>query len=192
MATFDAAVGVELDPPFDPSVDTTHYLLASYIIPCVELVGYVGAGPELSNTTYRSVRTSISSASMNLFSSFALIRHMNSKYLSSGIVGCFAFGCGGWTGRGDASITILLQTNMPLKLFTTIYVVSQTTSMIRENPCGKRKQPAMVTTGSFYNTTNEKATMCAEARFSMLSSRVWTLLTPSQLKAPPPSLKKYH
>lgn len=56
---FDAAVGFKLIPPFDPYLDTTNYLLASYVIPYVGLVGYVGTIPNLVNQTSLSVRTSI-------------------------------------------------------------------------------------------------------------------------------------
>lgn len=54
---FDAAVGFKLSPPFDPYCDTVNYLLASYAIPYVGLVGYVGTIPSLTNETSRSVRT---------------------------------------------------------------------------------------------------------------------------------------
>ncbi|OMO81898.1 hypothetical protein COLO4_23379 [Corchorus olitorius] len=39
---FDKAVGYPLDPPFDPYKNSLNYLLASYAIPYVGLVGYVG------------------------------------------------------------------------------------------------------------------------------------------------------
>ncbi|XP_031280592.1 desiccation-related protein PCC13-62-like [Pistacia vera] len=50
---FDQAVGFKLDPPFNPYVNTINYLLASYAIPYVGLVGYVGAIPQLLNYTSR-------------------------------------------------------------------------------------------------------------------------------------------
>ncbi|KAJ6423604.1 hypothetical protein OIU84_024554 [Salix udensis] len=49
---FDKAVGYKLNPPFNPYSNTVNYLLASYAIPYVGLVGYVGTIPYL--TTYSS------------------------------------------------------------------------------------------------------------------------------------------
>ena len=46
-----------MNPPFDPYLDTVHYLLASYAIPYVGLVGYVGTIPSLTNETSQRVRT---------------------------------------------------------------------------------------------------------------------------------------
>ena len=54
---FDKAVGYRLDPPFDPYADTTNFLLASYAIPYVGLVGYVGTIPYLANFSSRRVKT---------------------------------------------------------------------------------------------------------------------------------------
>lgn len=54
---FDKAVGYKLDPPFNPYSNTVNYLLASYAIPYVGLVGYVGTIPLLANYTSRRVRT---------------------------------------------------------------------------------------------------------------------------------------
>ncbi|KAB1202942.1 Desiccation-related protein PCC13-62 [Morella rubra] len=65
---FDAAVGFKLSPPFDPYLDTIHYLLASYVIPYVGLMGYVGTIPNLYNATSKSVRTSLSLPLTNPFS----------------------------------------------------------------------------------------------------------------------------
>ncbi|KAL5795575.1 hypothetical protein ACOSQ2_000395 [Xanthoceras sorbifolium] len=48
---FDEAVGYKLHPPFDPYADSINYLLASYAIPYVGLVGYVGTIPYLVNYT---------------------------------------------------------------------------------------------------------------------------------------------
>ncbi|XP_059438972.1 ferritin-like catalase Nec2 [Corylus avellana] len=45
---FDEAFGFTLSPPFDPYLNSVHYLLASYLIPYVGLVGYVGTIPNLS------------------------------------------------------------------------------------------------------------------------------------------------
>ncbi|KAL9435705.1 hypothetical protein AB3S75_021886 [Citrus x aurantiifolia] len=52
---FDQAVGYKLTPPFDPYSNTVNYLLASYVIPYVGLVGYVGTIPNLVNCTSRSL-----------------------------------------------------------------------------------------------------------------------------------------
>ncbi|ESR57523.1 hypothetical protein CICLE_v10024244mg, partial [Citrus x clementina] len=51
--TFNEAVGYELEPPFDPYVNTINYLLSSNAIPHVGLVCYVGTKPYLANYTYR-------------------------------------------------------------------------------------------------------------------------------------------
>ncbi|XVF86622.1 hypothetical protein PTKIN_Ptkin18bG0057200 [Pterospermum kingtungense] len=56
---FDKAVGYSLDPPFDPYADTTKFLLASYAIPYVGLVGYVGTIPYLANFTSRGLVASL-------------------------------------------------------------------------------------------------------------------------------------
>ncbi|XP_059436190.1 ferritin-like catalase Nec2 [Corylus avellana] len=56
---FDEAVGFKLSPPFDPYLDSVHYLLASYVIPYVGLVGYVGIVPNLSNKTSVSLVASL-------------------------------------------------------------------------------------------------------------------------------------
>lgn len=52
---FDAAVGYPLKPPFDPYKNSINYLLASYLIPYVGLVGYVGTIPNLGCTSSRSL-----------------------------------------------------------------------------------------------------------------------------------------
>ncbi|KAM7277217.1 hypothetical protein ACFE04_019083 [Oxalis oulophora] len=44
---FKQALGYELDPPFDPYANTINFLLASYVVPYVGLVGYVGTIPNL-------------------------------------------------------------------------------------------------------------------------------------------------
>ncbi|XP_057502047.1 ferritin-like catalase Nec2 [Actinidia eriantha] len=44
---FDEAFGYGLDPPFDPYRDGLSYMLGSYVIPYMGLVGYVGANPLL-------------------------------------------------------------------------------------------------------------------------------------------------
>ncbi|KAF5455222.1 hypothetical protein F2P56_024822 [Juglans regia] len=56
---FDDAVGFKLIPPFDPYADTIRYLLASYVIPYVGLVGYVGTIPSLVRETSRSLVASL-------------------------------------------------------------------------------------------------------------------------------------
>ncbi|XP_078434578.1 ferritin-like catalase Nec2 [Wolffia australiana] len=45
---FDQALGYPLNPPFDPYANSINYLLASYVIPYMGLVGYVGANPLIS------------------------------------------------------------------------------------------------------------------------------------------------
>ncbi|KAJ3669529.1 hypothetical protein LUZ60_011479 [Juncus effusus] len=44
----DNAFGFNLDPPFDPYLSSINYLIASYILPYVGLVGYVGASPNIN------------------------------------------------------------------------------------------------------------------------------------------------
>ncbi|XP_017698338.1 desiccation-related protein PCC13-62-like [Phoenix dactylifera] len=43
----DDAFGYNLNPPFNPYINSLNYLLASYIIPYMGLVGYVGANPNI-------------------------------------------------------------------------------------------------------------------------------------------------
>ena len=50
------AIGLDLKPPMDPYSNTVNYLLASYVIPYVGLVGYVGTIPSLTNSSSLSVR----------------------------------------------------------------------------------------------------------------------------------------
>ncbi|XAR49128.1 hypothetical protein NMG60_11032207 [Bertholletia excelsa] len=50
----DEAFGYSLDPPFEPYRDSLSYMLASYVIPYMGLVGYVGANPLLDG--YESKR----------------------------------------------------------------------------------------------------------------------------------------
>ncbi|XP_077219272.1 ferritin-like catalase Nec2 [Tasmannia lanceolata] len=45
---FDMAFENPLSPPFDPYQNSLNYMLASYVIPYVGLVGYVGANPLLN------------------------------------------------------------------------------------------------------------------------------------------------
>ncbi|KAJ4716810.1 desiccation-related protein PCC13-62-like [Melia azedarach] len=51
----DEAVGFRLVPRFDPYFNSINYLLASYVIPYVGLVGYVGTIPNLDNQTSLSL-----------------------------------------------------------------------------------------------------------------------------------------
>ncbi|KAA8536843.1 hypothetical protein F0562_029321 [Nyssa sinensis] len=53
-SVFDAAFGYALMPPFDPYHDSLSYMLASYVIPYMGLVGYVGANPIING--YQSKR----------------------------------------------------------------------------------------------------------------------------------------
>nr|GMD42212.1 desiccation-related protein PCC13-62-like [Ipomoea batatas] len=45
---FDEAFGCKLEPPFDPYRDSLSYMLASYAIPYVGLVAYVGTNPNIN------------------------------------------------------------------------------------------------------------------------------------------------
>ncbi|XP_058077161.1 ferritin-like catalase Nec2 isoform X1 [Magnolia sinica] len=45
---FDNAFEKPLSPPFDPYISSVNYLLASYVIPYVGLVGYVGTNPNIN------------------------------------------------------------------------------------------------------------------------------------------------
>ncbi|CAL5330199.1 unnamed protein product [Camellia sinensis] len=51
---FDEAFGYQLRPAFDPYRDSLSYMLGSYVIPYMGLVGYVGANPLLNG--YKSKR----------------------------------------------------------------------------------------------------------------------------------------
>ena len=53
---FDDAFGFHLDPPFDPYLNSVNYLLASYVIPYVGLVGYVGANPNINGFLSKRVK----------------------------------------------------------------------------------------------------------------------------------------
>ncbi|OWM63516.1 desiccation-related protein PCC13-62-like [Punica granatum] len=55
----DEAVGRKLQPPFDPYANSINYLLASYLIPYVGLVGYVGTIPYLSDFNSKSLVASL-------------------------------------------------------------------------------------------------------------------------------------
>ncbi|KAF6142648.1 hypothetical protein GIB67_015134 [Kingdonia uniflora] len=50
----DDAFGYKLYPPFDPYLNSINYMLASYVIPYMGLVGYVGTNPYLKG--YKSKR----------------------------------------------------------------------------------------------------------------------------------------
>ncbi|XP_030947987.1 desiccation-related protein PCC13-62-like [Quercus lobata] len=56
---FDEAAGFKLNPPFDPYLNTLNYLLATYVIPYVGLVGYVGTIPNLSKKSSLSLVASL-------------------------------------------------------------------------------------------------------------------------------------
>ncbi|XP_048138942.1 desiccation-related protein PCC13-62-like [Rhodamnia argentea] len=58
-AIFDQAVGYKLQPPFNPYSNTVNYLLASYLIPYVGLVGYVGTIPYLETYNSKSLVASL-------------------------------------------------------------------------------------------------------------------------------------
>ncbi|XP_030451546.2 ferritin-like catalase Nec2 [Syzygium oleosum] len=56
---FDLAVGHKLQPPFNPYRNTVNFLLASYLIPYVGLVGYVGTIPFLESYNSKSLVASL-------------------------------------------------------------------------------------------------------------------------------------
>ncbi|KAF2314973.1 hypothetical protein GH714_037398 [Hevea brasiliensis] len=56
---FDRALGYKLVPPFNPYLSTVNYLLASYVIPYVGLVGYVGTIPDLANYPTKKLAASL-------------------------------------------------------------------------------------------------------------------------------------
>ncbi|KAL5713000.1 Ferritin-like catalase Nec2 [Ranunculus cassubicifolius] len=49
------AIGYSLHPPFDPYANSINYMLASYLIPYMGLVGYVGANPFLKGYKSKSL-----------------------------------------------------------------------------------------------------------------------------------------
>lgn len=53
---FDHAFESPLVPPFDPYLNSLNYVLASYVIPYVGLVAYVGTNPNING--YQSKRVS--------------------------------------------------------------------------------------------------------------------------------------
>ncbi|KAM0954354.1 hypothetical protein DsansV1_C01g0010151 [Dioscorea sansibarensis] len=53
---FDDAVGFHLNPPFDPYRNSLNYLLASYVIPYMGLVAYVGTNPNINGFVSKRVR----------------------------------------------------------------------------------------------------------------------------------------
>lgn len=53
----NAALNTTLTPPFNPYANSVNYLLASYVIPYVGLVGYVGTNPNLHSRTAKRVKT---------------------------------------------------------------------------------------------------------------------------------------
>ncbi|KAF8387826.1 hypothetical protein HHK36_026487 [Tetracentron sinense] len=56
---FDQAFGYNLDPPFDPYFSTVNFLLASYIVPYVGLVAYVGTAPNLNGYVSKGLVASL-------------------------------------------------------------------------------------------------------------------------------------
>ncbi|KAF8387829.1 hypothetical protein HHK36_026490 [Tetracentron sinense] len=56
---FDQAFGFNLDPPFDPYVSTVNFLLASYAVPYVGLVAYVGTAPNLNGYVSKGLIASL-------------------------------------------------------------------------------------------------------------------------------------
>ena len=51
----NAAFERELVPPFDPYRDSLSYMLGSYVIPYMGLVGYVGTNPQLTGYKTKQV-----------------------------------------------------------------------------------------------------------------------------------------
>ncbi|MBA0560227.1 hypothetical protein Golob_017140 [Gossypium lobatum] len=58
-AFFNRAMNTTLSPPFNPYANSLNYLLASYVIPYVGLVGYVGTIPNLVGRTNRELVASL-------------------------------------------------------------------------------------------------------------------------------------
>ncbi|KAG8477655.1 hypothetical protein CXB51_030803 [Gossypium anomalum] len=58
-AFFNRAMNTTLSPPFNPYANSLNYLLASYVIPYVGLVGYVGTIPNLVGRTNRRLAASL-------------------------------------------------------------------------------------------------------------------------------------
>lgn len=52
---FDDAFGYKLNPPFDPYINSVSYLLASYVIPYMGLVSYIGANPNIDGLVSKRV-----------------------------------------------------------------------------------------------------------------------------------------
>ncbi|TYG93712.1 hypothetical protein ES288_A11G132500v1 [Gossypium darwinii] len=55
----DQEMNTTLSPPFNPYTNSLNYLLASYVIPYVGLVGYVGTIPNLVGRTNRALAASL-------------------------------------------------------------------------------------------------------------------------------------
>ena len=51
----NAAFERELVPPFDPYRDSLSYMLGSYVMPYMGLVGYVGTNPQLTGYKTKQV-----------------------------------------------------------------------------------------------------------------------------------------
>ena len=106
---FDKAVGYKLDPPFNPYSNTVNYLLASYVIPYVGLVAYVGTIPPLANYTSRRVRTMHRSQANTKYSHFKCVLLTNIVLLSvfvSDVACCVSLGRRVWTGRSNTNDTV--------------------------------------------------------------------------------------
>ncbi|GMI66581.1 hypothetical protein like AT3G62730 [Hibiscus trionum] len=58
-AIMNQAMNTTLSPPFNPYANSINYLLASYVIPYVGLVGYVGTIPNLDRKTSLSLVASL-------------------------------------------------------------------------------------------------------------------------------------
>lgn len=55
---FDEALGYQLVPPFDPYRNNLNFMLASYLIPYVGLVAYVGTNPNINGYQTKRVNSS--------------------------------------------------------------------------------------------------------------------------------------
>lgn len=71
----DEAFGYHLDPPFDPYCNSLNYMLASYVIPYMGLIGYVGTNPNLKG--YRAKRVKIFKQTVLLHKYIYLTQYSN-------------------------------------------------------------------------------------------------------------------
>lgn len=91
---FDQAVGYKLVPPFDAYANTINYFLATYLLPYVGLVGYVGTEPFLYNFTTKAVRTRSPYTSIPLL---LLVLSLSLSSIFGHLSGCRYSSCIGYT-----------------------------------------------------------------------------------------------